>query len=229
VPWGRAKGVVYSPLPQGSLTVGAGRSYPGCSVTVDEELNHLDEMVRRLKIEYDIYFGGGSKRPPTDADWRVQSLVKKYSDAKRLSFAQRFKYNSIVQKYAIYSDLWRQKLKIKEEGYRRPQDAVLGIAGMRTSEEHAAASALAGKEKPFAVQCSDVEADQQQVQSLFNAMVEARQKAGDAGAANANIDSFKSFLKKKTEQIRKDYGCHAVEYSVEVENGQVRLKAKAKV
>jgi hypothetical protein len=195
-------------------------------VTVDEELNRLDEMVRRLKIDYDVYFGGGSKRPPSDADWRVQSLLKKYSDGQRLSFAQRFKYNTIAQKYAIYSDLWRQKLKIKEEGYRRPQDAVLGIAGMRTEQEHEARSS---GEKPFAVQCSDVEADKQQVQSLFNAMVEARKKAGDAGAASANIESFKSFLKKKTEQIRKDYGCHAVEYTVEVEGGQVRLKAKAKV
>ena len=44
-----------------------------------------------------------------------------------------------------------------------------------------------------------------------------------------SVDSFKAFVKKKTEQIRKDYGCHAVEYSVETENGQVRLKAKAKV
>jgi hypothetical protein len=198
-------------------------------VTVDEELSQLEELVRRLKIEYDVYFGGGSKRPPNDSEWRVKSLLKRFGDGQRMSFAQRFKYNSIAQKYAIYSDLWRQKLKIKEEGYRRPQDAVLGISGLRTEEEHEAAAALAGKEeKPFSVQCSDVERDQQQVQSLFHAMVEARKQAGDAGAASATLDSFRSFLKKKTEQIRKEYGCHSVEYSVEVEGGQVRLKAKAK-
>ena len=100
-------------------------------MTVDEELSILDDTVRRLKVEYDIYFGGGSKKPPTDTEWRAQSLIKKYSDSGKLSFAQRFKYNSIVQRYSLYADLWRQKMKIKEEGYRRPQDAVLGIAGMR--------------------------------------------------------------------------------------------------
>jgi len=204
-------------------------------VTVDEEISLLEETVRRLKIEYDVYFGGGSKKPPTDTEWRVQSILKKYSDAHKMSFPQRFKYNSIVQRYALFSDLWRQKMKIKEEGYRRPQDAVLGIQGLRIDEAEAAAAALAerpGKdtgEKPFSTHCSDADADHDKVQQLFNAMTEARKKAGDAGAGTANFDSFKAFVKKKTEQIRKDYGCHAVEYSVEMEAGQVRLKAKAKV
>jgi hypothetical protein len=35
-------------------------------------------------------------------------------------------------------------------------------------------------------------------------------------------------VQKKTEQIRKQYGCEAVEYTVEMQNGQVKLKAKAK-
>jgi hypothetical protein len=202
-------------------------------VTVDEELTILEETIRRLKIEYDVFFGGGSKRPPSDTEWRVTSLIKKYSDSQKMNFPQRFRYNSIVQRYAIFSDLWRQKCKIKEEGYRRPQDALLAIQGLRTAEEKEAAASLeagsAGQEKPFSVACSDVDSDHEHVQRLFDAMVAARTKAGDAAAGSANFDSFKAFVKKKTEQIRKDYGCHAVEYSVEMDGGQVRLKAKAKV
>jgi len=201
-------------------------------LTVDEELSLLEESVRRLKIEYDVYFGGGAKKPPADTEWRVQSLVKKYSDGHRMSFAQRFKYNSIVQKYSLYNALWQQKLKIKEEGYRRPQDARLGIAGLRIDEEHAAAAALEGKgeskeAQAFRTSCSDVNSDHENVQRLFNAMMAAKSKSGES--SNASFDSFKAFVQKKTEQIRKDYGCHAVEYSVEMENGQVRLKAKAKI
>src|ERR1041384_5411269 len=105
----------------------------------------LEDNMRRLKIEYDVFFGGGSKKPPADTEWRVQSIIKKFSDSGKMNFAQRFRYNSIVQKYAIFSDLWRQKLKIKEEGYRRPQDKVLAIAGMRAEEERAAAAALEGQ------------------------------------------------------------------------------------
>ena len=35
------------------------------------------------------------------------------------------------------------------------------------------------------------------------------------------------FIRLKTDQIRREYGCHSVEYAVEVEGGQVKLKAKA--
>jgi hypothetical protein len=196
-------------------------------VTVDEELNLLEDNMRRLKVEYDVFFGGGSKKPPTDTEWRVQSLIKKYSDSGKMNFSQRFRYNSIAQKYAIFSDLWRKKLKIKEEGYSRPQDAVLGVQGVRTAEEHAAAAALQAGNKAFTTTCSNVESERENVQALFDAMMEAKKKAGEQ--SSAGFDAFKSFLQKKTEQIRKEYSCHAVEYSVELENGQVRLKAKAKV
>ena len=40
------------------------------------------------------------------------------------------------------------------------------------------------------------------------------------------IEGFKRFVKQKTEQLKKDMRCENVEYVVEVENGQVRLKAK---
>jgi hypothetical protein len=191
-------------------------------------LNLLEDNMRRLKVEYDVFFGGGSKKPPADTEWRVQSMIKKYSDGGRMNFSQRFRYNSIAQKYAIFSDLWRKKLKIKEEGYSRPQDAMMGIQGIRTAEEHAAEAALQlAANKAFTVVCYDLEADSKNVEALFHAMMEAKKKTGEQ--SSASFDSFKTFLKKKTEQIRKDYSCNGVEYSVELDNGQVRLKAKAKV
>jgi hypothetical protein len=204
-------------------------------MTVDEELSLLENSIRQLKIEYDVYFGGGAKKPPADTEWRVTSFLKKYSDGKGMNFSQRFRFNTLQQKFALYNSLWQQKLKIKEEGYRRPQDAVLGIAGMRIDEQQAAAEALAKKrqgsedEGAFRTALSDVNTDHEALKKLYNAMIAARSKAGDANAKAASIDSFKAFVAKKTEQIRKDYGCHAVEYSVEMEDGQVKLKAKAKL
>jgi hypothetical protein len=76
------------------------------------------------------------------------------------------------------------------------------------------------------MECCDAEADREQVERLYNALVAAKQKSGEA--VSGNLDSFNSFVRKKTDQIRKQYGCHAVEYSVELQGGQVKLKAKAK-
>jgi len=208
-------------------------------VTIDEELNLLDSQLRRLKIEYEVYFNNPTKKPPTDVEWKVVALVRKFSDGARLNFSQRFRYNEMAQRYAIYSDLWRKKTRIREEGYRRPQDAILSVQGVR-EEEHepqhhqaygvgqgaAAATSPDAARHPFTVACSDARAERDQVERLYNVLTEAKKKAGEK--VSGNLDSFSNFVQKKTDQLRKQYGCQSVEYSVEMENGHVKLKAKAK-
>jgi hypothetical protein len=189
-------------------------------VTVDEELSLLEDSLRRLKIEYDVFFGGGSKKPPTELDFRVHTMVKKHSDSSKMSYVQRFRYNAIAQKFALFSDLWRQKLKIKEEGYRRPQDAVLGITGMRGEIERAAKNS---KSLNFVL---DAASDERAVEEIFHSMAKAREKSGLP--PSGSMESFKKFVQGKTTQIRQQSGCESVEYTVEVQDGQVRLKAKAK-
>jgi hypothetical protein len=207
-------------------------------VTIDEELNVLDTQLRRLKIEYEIYFNNPTKKPPTDIEWKVLAMLRKFSDGGRLSFSQRFRYNEMAQRYAIYSDLWRKKSRIREEGYRRPQDALLSVQGVRPENhepEHkaygvgdgaAAAAAPAPVAQPFAMQCSDPQAEREQVAKLYDVLTSAKKKAGES--VSGNLDSFTAFVAKKTKQLKQQYGCAQVEYSVELQNGQVKLKARAK-
>ncbi len=201
-------------------------------MTADDELNQLDDCLRRLKVEYDVYFGGG-KRPAQDLEWRVSSLLKKYSDSQKLNFAQRFKYNSIAQRFAVMNELWRQKLRIKEEGYRRPQDALLAIQGLRTEEEHEAKAELDHHHKkhhgaePYVVECSNPAAEHGKVQALYEALLAAKKAAGEQ-APPGKIESFAAFVARKTEQMQHDFHCSAVEYRVEVQDGRAVLKAKAK-
>jgi hypothetical protein len=212
-------------------------------VTTDEELNVLETQLRRLKIEYEVFFSNPTKRPPTDIEWKVLSLLRKFSDGGRMSFSQRFRYNEMAQRYAIYSDLWRKKSRIREEGYRRPQDALLAVQGVRPEPEHkplhpvyglshattAAAGAAEGDasvtSKPFTLHTAK-DKEREQVERLYNTLVAAKKKAGEN--VSGNLDSFTSFVRKKTEEIRKQYGCEDVEFSVELTAGQVKLKAKAR-
>ena len=201
-------------------------------MTPDEELTLLDENIRRLKIEYDVYFAGGAKKPPEDLEWRVRNVIKKFSDGRAFSMQQQFRYNTMAQKYAVFSDLWRRKLKIKEEGYRRPQDALLAIQGLRPEEEHAAAEALGLAEKGAAhraqphFEFADPSAELAKAQGLYDALVETRRRSGVP--PGPDFDSFREFLSKKTTEIRSQFGCASVEYSIELENGEVKLKARGK-
>jgi hypothetical protein len=203
-------------------------------VTTDEELNVLDMQLRRLKIEYEIFFSNPQKRPPTDIEWKVLALLRKFSDGGRMNFSQRYRYNEMAQRYAVYSDLWRKKSRIREEGYRRPQDAILSIQGVREEKEHephhhpvygVSHATGAAASQQFTLHTVD-QSEREQVERLYNTLVAAKKKAGEN--VSGGLDSFTAFVQKKTEQIRKQYKCENVEYSVELADGHVKLKAKAK-
>jgi hypothetical protein len=214
-------------------------------VTIDEELNLLEQQLRRLKIEYEIFFNNPAKRPPTDIEWKVLSLIRKFSDGNRMSFSQRFRYNEMAQRYAIQSDLWRKKTRIREEGCRRPQDALLSVQGVRVVEDRPSKRQVYGLSNParpatkaetepdvnmdeaFSVEYSGATDEQRQVESLYQALTGAKQKSGEK--VSGNLDSFAAFVKKKTSELRKKHGCEKVEYFVEMQDGQVKLRAKAKV
>lgn len=215
-------------------------------MTIDEELDLLDQQLRRLKIEYEVFFNNPAKRPPADIEWKVLSIIRKFSDSPRMSFTQRYRYNSMAQRYAIQSDLWRKKMRIREEGYRRPQDAILSVSGVRALEAqppkhpafglaHTTATAIAETpvahtppppEPSPAVLYSGASGERDQIQALYRILTEAKKRSGEK--IFGDLDSFAAFVKKKTGEIRKQHSCEAVEYSVEMQDGQVRLKAKAK-
>src|SRR5438270_7914971 len=185
-------------------------------MTIDEEMTLLESQLRRLKIEYEVFFNNPQKKPPSDLEWKVLAMLRKFSDGGgRMSFSQRFRYNEIAQRYAIYSDLWRKKQRIREEGYRRPQDALLSVQGVRPEEHvpehkaygvgHSGAAAAPAKEQPFAMECSDPKAESVNVEKLYHVLTDAKKRAGEA--VSGNLESFAAFVQKKTAQIRKQHGC----------------------
>jgi hypothetical protein len=178
-------------------------------MTVDEELSKLDEFIRRLKIEYEIYFNGGSPRPPHDTLFRVDTLIKKYTDGSKMNFSQRYKFTQLVQKYAVNNDVWRKKLKDKEEGRGR------------YGAQRQGARAAGG---PVQVVCGDPEKEQEKVEQLLNAVVEARRQVGER-VDNIDPASFAKFVSEKTKQVKDSLGCEKVQFSVSVEEGKVKFKA----
>src|SRR5271155_1407048 len=85
--------------------------------TVDEDIAQLEKDIRQMKIEYEQYFGGGKLRPPADIEWRVDTMLKRYSDrGSNMSFSQLFQSATLVQRYTKYRDMFRKRLKQKEEG-----------------------------------------------------------------------------------------------------------------
>jgi len=181
-------------------------------VTVDEEFNKLDDDIRRLKIEYEVYFNGGTPRPPRDTLFRVETMIKRYSsDQSRLNFSQRYRFTNLVQKYAVNSNLWRRKIQEKEEGrsLTGPQKRSIEVPGDYVGVR---------------VVCSDPDVETEKVSQLLRGMEKARRRAGEP-AHHIDPTAFHKFIKAKTQQVKDALSCEKVRFSVSVEEGKVKLKA----
>jgi hypothetical protein len=85
------------------------------SIENDKTLVRLQEDIRKLKVDFGIYFNGGLKRAPHEARGRVESVIKRLMDDRGMSYAQRYQLNSILAGYTSHRELWRRQLKKKGE------------------------------------------------------------------------------------------------------------------
>lgn len=222
--------------------------------TIDDDLSQIERDIRTLKIEYEQYFGGGRPRPPADTQWRVDTLIRRYNERiAELSTGQRFRFNNIQQTYAKYQDMWRKKLAQKEggtavhhfgaaakavEAERAQRAAAVAKKAAEAAKpvqhvpidshaiEAAAAHADAVKEtaQAFAMSFSNPEHEREKVYTLYEKLVEARTETGER-SATPSLNDFERFVQQKTKDL-KDKGGREIEYTVSVENGRVKLKAR---
>src|SRR5687767_6854471 len=82
---------------------------------IDQQLSRMEDDIRKLKIDFDIFFNGASKRPPLEARARLESYIKRIADNRNLSYAQRYYFNTLVSRFTSYRELWRRTLKAKGE------------------------------------------------------------------------------------------------------------------
>jgi len=199
--------------------------------TIDEDLSALERDIRQLKIEYDMYFGGGRKRPPTEIEWRIELIVKRYGErGGDMKFGQRFRFGNLAQTYAKYKDVFRKRLAQREEGkvQRHFGAAAKAIEAERAKAQAATeAAASAAAAKVFRVVCTEPEKEPDKVEQLFEAFVRAKQDAGEHMGKMTRA-GFNEFVRKKTKDLQKQKNCSEVEYVVETVDGQVKLKALVK-
>jgi hypothetical protein len=87
-------------------------------MTTEEELKQIDFEIRRLKVQYDLYFVGASPRPPHDQREALGRQLRRFQGVSMTNMAERFLYNSVVNKFNTFQELWIKMTRIKEEGAR---------------------------------------------------------------------------------------------------------------
>ena len=190
---------------------GAGENQP----TPDQQLTRLEDDIRHLRIEFDIFFNGGAKRPPYDTKGRVETLLKRLADDRTLTYAQRYRYNSLAARYNAFRDLWRRTMQGREEG----RDAVSAARASARQE------VIEPKAEPVTFVCLDAHREVKIVKDLYNSLIEAKRHCGEP-TEDLSFPKFHRLIASKADGIKQQRGCERVRFSVAVENGHVTFKAK---
>jgi len=176
---------------------------------VDQELDKLEYEIRRLKVEYDIYFNGATARPPIETKGRVETAIKRIYDSRGMSFGQRFRYNGLVARYNVMRELWRRQSQDKEELGKRP-----------TVEAQ-----IEARERTTAIRCRDPRLEPEKVSELYDHLIAAKRECGERLGA-LSLEIFTQFIIARAEHIKDHLATEAVEFIVGVDNGHVKFAAR---
>jgi len=184
--------------------------------TPDEQLTRLEDDIRRLRVEFDIFFNGAAKRPPYDTKGRVETLLKRLADDRTLTFAQRYRYNSLAARYNAFRDLWRRTMQGREEG----RDAV----SIHRANVHKEIDPR--QVEPVSFVCLDAHKEVDLVKNLYTSLIEAKRRCGEP-TEDLSFPKFHRLIAAKADGLKEQLRCDRVRFSVAVENGHVSFKARA--
>jgi len=187
----------------------------------DDELDKLEEDIRKLKNKYDQFFTGIVKVPPSFDRHQVENYIHELSKLKMRDNARRFRLSTIIGRYNQYRELWGRKMREREEGpldYRRRQ------AALELPPAPLAAAPRVTSTPPDAYVRMTPGANGEQIRRLWDDIERAHGEIGKH--SNLSLEQLAAMVQKQTDLVRAKYNVKTVAFRVETIDGKVKLKAK---
>jgi len=192
----------------------------------DDEMDKLEEDIRKVKNKYDQFFSGITKMPPMTERRAVEIMIHEMNKQKMRDNARRFRFNTLTARWNQYREMWGRKIREREEGpleFKRRQAALEA-----PSEKVRAASASAQSRVTSGDAESYVKVAQgtngEEVRRLYEQIQRENSRLGKAN--NVTFEQLSAMVQKQTEMVRERYNVNAVAFRVETVDGKVKLKAK---
>ncbi len=180
--------------------------------SVQRDLDQLGVELRKLEIEYNMFFSGRLPRPPWETRGRVEVLIKRWDRAYIETAVDRFRFTTLQSRFATFVDLWDRAMRAREEGRPGPLVPSTPPAG------HA-------KREPAALHVtsfSDPMKEMDKLHDLYSALMDARRTAGQ------DVVPFHRFAALVKDQVKKlrDAGNPEVAFRVDKKGDQVVFTAR---
>ena len=200
-----------------------------------EDMDLIEKSIRQLQIEWEKFFGGVERKPPSELKSRVEALIRRNANEEIRNNADRFRYQNLMARYSTFSELWNKRLRALEEGrpvglhgraaaFPPPAPAV-PAASIPQQAPAPATAAPARRAAAGEVRIQDPAGDAQAMRGLYDRFVEERQRAGETAAVK--FENFEKLIAQQTRRILAEKGGQAVDFRLETRDGKVSLKAKA--
>ena len=175
------------------------------------ELDQLEASLNSLKIIYEQYFSGILTQAPEKQHQELKATIRKLKKAPFKSSAMNYRLRSLESRYQTYNNYWQRVLREKEEGTYSRDVFKANIRDAATQEEIRAATKQGKAEK--------------QMKELFQAYKEALEKQ-TGKAQTLEFRKFQEHIVHSAKELKKKTGNHKVSFSVIIQDGKVKLKAK---
>lgn len=190
----------------------------------DDELDKLEEDIRRLKNKYDQFFTGIIKVPPSFERHQVEAYVHELSKQKMRDNTRRFRFNTILSRYNQYREMWGRKMREREEGpvdFRRRQAAMTAEPPPPPPQESRPRVTSDGAD-PYVRMAPGSNGDE--IRKLYDEIEREHTKLGKA--PNVSLEQLTKMIQQQSELVREKYKVKTVAFRVETVDGKVKLKAK---
>ena len=189
----------------------------------------LETEIRRLEAEFNMFFAGRLPRPPWETRARVAALVKKTDNSFIRNTADRFRFESLQNRFYKFIELWERQMTNRELG--RP---VLGAKRSQPppaakAPEKGAAKEAEAREKPEPrdpalirfKRDQETNQDTDRVKQLYQQLTDAKKKAGETPVP---LDRVAALVKAQVDKFKSEG--QDVTFKVAVKNGKVSLTVK---
>ena len=194
----------------------------------DDELDKLEEEIRKLKNKYDQFFTGITKMPPMHDRKMVEVLIFEIGKQKMRENARRFRYNTLLSRYNQDREMWGRKMREREEGpleFNRRKAALEQPAPPPPPPPAPTASqprVTSGKAGAYVKLVPG--SNGEELQQLYSQIEKEHLKLGKL--PNVTMDQLKKMVEQQTAAVQERYHVTAVAFRVDVVDGKVKLKAK---
>jgi hypothetical protein len=190
----------------------------------DEELDKLEEDIRRLKNRYDQFFSGIQKTVPSFERHQIESYIHELSKQKMRDNTRRFRFSTILSRFNQYREMWARKMREREEGpldFRRRQ-ALMEAAPAPPSSPPPRAAVTSTPPDPYVRMAPG--ANGEGLRKLYGEIERAHLDLGKL--PNVSLEQLASMIEKQGDIVRAKYNVKTVAFRVETIDGKVKLKAK---